>query len=141
MRVSQRESRSCVACDYEGDGAAGRCTRCGEKMLSPESFRRRGYALVILGLSLIAFMGALLLREADRPIRPGALGSTVGGTGGGASVFLYAFMGFFLCFGVVSAANGIWEIRHGRPHPKLRAMALAMFVVFVGVAVAVSYFS
>ena len=62
MSASTSESRSCVACDYEGDGAAGRCTRCGEKMLSPESFRRRCYALVMLGLSPIGFMGALLLR-------------------------------------------------------------------------------
>jgi hypothetical protein len=110
-------------------------------MLSPESFRRRGYALVILGLALIAFMGALLLREADRPAHPGALGSTVGGVGvAGASTFLYVFLWFFLCFGVVSAAGGVWELRHGRPHPKLRAMALGMFVLFIAVAVAVSYF-
>jgi hypothetical protein len=111
-------------------------------MLSPETFRRRGRALLILGLALIAFMAALLFREADRPTRPGALGSRVGGAeGAGAPVSLYAFLGFFLCFGIVSAAAGVWEMRHGRPHPWLRFAALAMFVVFIAVAVAASYLS
>lgn len=135
----RRPSRSCVACDHEDDGGEDRCPRCGEKMLGADSYRRRGCALVVLGLSLVAFMGVLILREAGRPTQPGALGSVVDGAEG-SSAFLYAFLGFFLAFGAVAVASGLWEMKHERPHPKLRAVALALFVVFMAAAWVASYF-
>lgn len=132
------EARACVSCDYEGDAAADRCPQCGEKMLGAESFRRRGCALVMLGLFLIVFMGVLIIKEAGRPDTPGVRGSAVGDTG--TPVFLYAFLGFFLSFGVVTAASGFWEMAHGRPNPKLRAIILALFSVFMAAAGVVSFF-
>ena len=53
---------------------------------------------------------------------------------------LLDFLGFFLTFGVVSIVSGIWEIAHGRPHPKLRAIVLALFMVFMAVAGIASFF-
>jgi len=132
------ESRSCVACDYEGGSAADRCPRCGEKMLGAESYRRRGCALVILGLFLVAFTGWFIIKEANRPTAPGALGSAVGDTVSPAPWL--AFLGFFLFFGVVSIASGAWEMGHGRPNPKLRAIVLALFAVFMAVAGIASFF-
>lgn len=132
--------RSCVACNYEGDGGEGRCPRCGEKMLGADSYRRRGCALIVLGLLLVAFTGVLILREAGRPTRPGALGSVVADGAEGSSAFLYAFLGFFLAFGAVAVASGLWEIKHERPNPKLRAMILALFTVFMAAAWVASYF-
>ena len=81
MSAASSKPRSCVACDYESDSTAGRCPRCGEKMLSAESYRRRGGAMIILGLFLVAFMGWVLIKEAARPTDPGALGSVVGEEG------------------------------------------------------------
>jgi hypothetical protein len=110
-------------------------------MFSSDSFRRRGYALIILGLFLIVFMGGLIIKEADRSARMGELGSVVRDAGGTMwPAFVFAFLGFFLSFGIVSVASGVWEIMYERPNPMLRAIALAMFVAFMALAVVVSYF-
>lgn len=106
------------------------------------SVRGRAWAMIIIGLILAVAMVVLIIREAN------AVYHTEGGKSelghrtddGGTNVFIYAFLGYFLLFGVVCFANGVWQVKRGRPNPGLRAIMLALFFLFMTVAAIASYF-
>ncbi len=134
------ESLTCVNCDYQGDSPVTQCPQCGGIMRSADSFRRRGWAVFIIGLLLTIFMGVLIIKEVDNVYHAGEPGAKVRYTGGtGMIVFMFGILGLFLSFGIASIANGIWLILYGKPNPNLKAIILALFFVFMAVAVFVSY--
>jgi len=51
----------------------------------------------------------------------------------------YTFLGYFLTFGGVCFADGVWQTKRGRPNPALKAIMLALFFVFMTVGVIISY--
>jgi hypothetical protein len=110
-------------------------------MLSGDSYRRRGFVLIILGLILTIGMGVLIINIVVAVYHSGEPGARVKFTGGPEmQVFMFGILGLVLSFGIVAMMNGIWNILYGRHNPNLRAILLALFFVFMATAGIISFF-
>lgn len=109
------------------------CGRCGARMFSQASLRKRGVVLAILGLALACGMGYLiwLIAEIMRHTgEPGAKTRFSGSTFD--AVWIFAVLLLVFSFSLGMLVGGIWKIRYGRRHKGVVRMALVMGVLLVG---------
>jgi hypothetical protein len=86
-----------------------------------------GWVLVILGTFLVIFMGGLGIYLGGVIARAGQPGNSDRFTGGPQDVlFIAAVFGLVILFGLLSMANGGWQIWRGKTNKTLRVI---MFVV------------
>jgi hypothetical protein len=82
---------------------------------------------VVLGGSLVIFMGGLGIYLAGIIAETGQAGKTSRFTGGPEDVlFIFAIFGLVISFGLAAMAGGAWQIWYGKPN---RIVMVVMFVV------------
>ena len=96
------------------------------------SWRVRGWMLLVLGLFLAAFMGAIAASMAPTMMRPGIEigGTTFTGTADEAQTYFLLF-GIVIALGLLSAVNGLFMIATGRRSAVFMAMTLAGAVLLI----------
>jgi len=122
-------------CAYTVEGRLATCPKCGGPMRAVRESRVRGWALLLLGLLLMAMMGAITWNMAPALLQAGeeAGGSTFTGTAAQARLVLYLFLAL-IAFGAVTCLNGVYQIVTGRQHWLFVALTL---LVFAGLAILV----
>ncbi|MFT3746203.1 MAG: hypothetical protein QM785_18170 [Pyrinomonadaceae bacterium] len=132
---SEGEFHQCFKCNYEAIASGGRCPRCGNaKFLTSSNIRKRGIGLVIVGLFLAGFMGAIAvfvalliagsLKDPQSAKRFNSEFSTF--------VVIYLLFGAVIVFGIHSVISGIWMIAAGKRN---RFLVWVMWALLIGLAV------
>ena len=108
------------------------CPKCGGPMRGIGEAPWRGWLLLICGVALIGMMTAILMAiggDLDEAI---ATGSSDGftGTSDQARLIVYLFYAI-IAFGVVSAANGVFQLVTRRQHWAFIAATLVVFAVLI----------
>jgi len=102
-------------CAFTAEGDLAQCPNCGGSMRAVRESRARGWALVVLGLTMVGMMAVILANLGPSLMRPGeemAGGGSYTGTAEQAQLMLYMFWGL-IAFGGLMTANGIFQIRTG----------------------------
>jgi hypothetical protein len=119
----------CLApgCGGWADGAATACPRCGGPMRAEKGPTARGWVLMILGLFLALFMGAITLMVAPSMLQPGQEvdGGTWTGTGQQARLALGLFAGVIV-LGLSFAVTGLSIVVTGRQNRLFTILSLAL---------------
>ena len=125
-------------CAYTVEGDLEVCPRCGGPMRPVRESRARGWVLLLLGLFLILFTGAITWNLAPSLMNPGADvdGGRFSGTPEQARMILTLFAAL-IAFGFASAANGAFQIATGRQSKIFTALGL---LIAAGI-VAIVYFT
>lgn len=126
------------ACGYQVEGSFKKCPQCGWAMRGPRNIRVRGWVLVVLGLFLVIFMGAIAWNVAPTMLHPGKVidGTTFTGTSGDAE-FAFTIFGLVILFGLLSFANGVWMIAKGRQNKAFVLVSLAIAGILFAIAWAI----
>lgn len=134
------ETSTCLspACGITVEGGFKQCPECGWAMRSPRNIRVRGWVLVVIGLFLTLFMGAIAWYVAPMMLHPGKEidGTTFTGKPGDAE-FAFAIFGLVILFGLLSVANGAWMIVKGRQNRAfvIGSLAIAGILFAIGWAI------
>ena len=122
-------------CSVTLAGKVAACPKCGGPMRRVGESPVRGWILVVLGLFLILFMGAITLMLAPTMMRPGETidGASFAGTPEQARTALLLF-GAVILFGLVAFANGLYMLKT-RTQSKgfvVATLALAAIMLAIG---------
>ncbi len=130
------EMHVCYKCDFETrrEGVTD-CPRCGHKLMTAGRVKALGWVLLVLGLFLVAFMGAITLVVTGIIMRTGQPGSTSSFNGGPKELALiYGIFGLVIAFGLTCTVAGISQARSGRRSKKLVKVMLGIVFVLMAVA-------
>lgn len=128
------EFRQCFKCNYEARSAPGRCPQCrSSKFLTSSNIRTRGIVLIVVGLFLAGFMGAIALfvgmlifgqkdPDAIRKVNEEIVAFGV----------IYLLFGAVFVFGLHSIVSGIWMAVAGKRN---RFLLWLMWALLAAVAV------
>lgn len=133
MVLTMHTTYRCYRCDYETQQHTPQCPQCGYRLLTIRGIQRLGWVLVVLGVLLVVFMGAVTLWATQIVFFPSP-GETTGFTGGPqVTILIFSILYTVLMFGFICIGAGIWQIRHGRRNRKLvhviGVLALMMFAI------------
>lgn len=111
-----QESRQCFSCNFAGVTNSSGCPRCGKKMYTESSVRKRGVVSIVVGLFLVGLMGAiavfvaLLLADAmNDPDSAKKINSEAG-----MLLAVYGIFAVVIAFGVNAIVHGAWMAFVGR---------------------------
>lgn len=112
-------------CAFTVEGDVDVCPRCGGPMRAVRESRARGWTLLLIGLFLVLFIGAIAWNMAPMLMEPGADadGGRFTGTAEQARMILMLFAAI-IAFGIASAINGAFQIATGRQSKLFTALAL-----------------
>ena len=109
-----QDKLNCPKCSFVSSEDVTRCPECGSWMPRAQGIRRRGWALIVLGVLLVAMMGTITLRTAPTMLSRGApSGAGFTGTPEQAILILGLF-GIVIVFGITCIGSGLWQIVTGR---------------------------
>ena len=98
-------------------------------MQSPQTVRRLGWLLIVLGLALSVGMAVIGVNLRDTVLHSGEAGhGTYTGTHQMA-VDMFTLFAVIFIFGLLSVANGIWQAMRSRHNNLLRAPMLIAFAI------------
>lgn len=119
------ETRTChnYWCNYATSQPLSRCPQCGRPLLTTQTYRLLGFALVCLG-GLLATAGALLLILAA----PGIVG------GAGVKLFVWGIFGFLLAIGLTVLTAGVWQVLFGKRNQSLMTIVIALVIAIMLIA-------
>ena len=122
------------ACGHSVEGSLTKCPKCGWAMRSARNIRIRGWALLVLGLFLVLFMGGITWMVAPSLLHPGkeAGGMTFNATMEDAKMILGLFA-LVILIGLFSMVNGGYMVARGRPNRPLALATIAVTVLLVAV--------
>lgn len=93
--------------------------------------RNLGWVLVVLGTVLAGGMGVITYKFSEMVYHSADPDATSHWNGGQDMLLAaYAIFGLVIVFGVVSFANGVWQILYGRRNWKLSYLVLGLAIVF-----------
>src|ERR1700681_4126595 len=69
-----KDQLSCSKCNYAAGDDVARCPECGSWMRRAQGIRRRGWALIVIGVLLVAMMGTITFMVAPTMLSGGASG-------------------------------------------------------------------
>jgi len=120
----------CNKCRYETPEVLGQCPNCGRRMVSTKETRVRGWLTLVAGLIIAGLMGTITILTAPMLLQPGSeIGSThFSGTAGQGMMMLFVF-GYITAIGIITMANGFWQIKTGRRNKWLFYTSLAMIAL------------
>ncbi len=96
--------------------------------------------MIILGVSLVVFMGVVIINQAINVYHSGAADAKVRYTGGPwMTAFMFGTLGLVLSLGIAFVANGIWQILYGKPNVKLFALIISVFSLLMTIGYLVSW--
>ena len=127
---------TCPSCGAWADGAVAACPRCGAAMQLKKASTVRGWLLIVIGVFLVLFMGAITTKVAPTMFHPGEQigGSSFTGTAEQAKMFLGIF-GLVILVGLVSLAYGIFQVVTRRESVAFIALSLGVAGLLVAVVV------
>lgn len=101
-------------------------------MRTSKHVRILGLVLLLTGLFLIVFMGAIAIYLAPSMLNPGEeeSGTRFTGTAGDANIIFILF-GLVMAFGAGSSLNGLWQIIRGRTNKWLAYGSIILCVLLV----------
>lgn len=119
-------SRTChnYWCNYTTNEPLTRCPKCGRQLITPQTFKLLGGALLFLG-GLLA-LGAVSLTILVAPRLAGVRGGTSG------RLFILGVFGFLLAVGLTFMAGGLWQVLSGK-----RSQSLTTFGIVLLIALAI----
>jgi hypothetical protein len=121
-RAAGGESRTChnYWCNYTTNESLTRCPKCGRHLITPQTFKLLGWALLFLG-GLLA-LGAVSLTILVAPGLAGVRGGTSG------RLFILGVFGFLLAVGLTFMAGGLWQVLSGKRSQSLTTFAIALLI-------------
>ena len=128
------ERHVCYKCDFETARETEKCPRCGHKLITAGRVKALGWVLIVLGLFLVAFMGAITVLVAGiiaNANRPGSTQSFSGGTKELALIF--GIFALVIAFGLTCTVAGVSQARSGRRNKKLVKVLMGVFFALIGV--------
>ena len=132
------ETSTCYAftCGTVVEGKVDQCPKCGKVMRGSDTIRRSGWLLLIIGLFLVAFMGAIAWSMAPALMNPGheVSGDTFEGTAAQGRM-IFALFGAVMVFGIGTALNGVIQIATGRRNRWLSFATLILAAAMLVLAV------
>ncbi len=119
------ESRTCHSfwCNYTTTEPLTKCPKCGQRLLTADSFRLLGLLLIFLG-AILALAGGLLLIF----LMPILLG------GIGIKIFVGAVFSFLLASGLAMMAAGFWQGAFGKRSQSLIKILIVLLVALFAIA-------
>lgn len=116
------EVRTChnYWCNYQTDQPLPRCPECGRPLLTAQTYKLLGVALLFIG-GLLALVGALLL----------ILAAPVKVAGTGAKVFVWSVCGFLLAIGLTVMTAGLWQVLYGKRSQSLMTVVVVLVVAIM----------
>jgi hypothetical protein len=126
---------TCVkpTCAVTLEGKVTTCPKCGGPMRMVAESRVRGWILLIIGLSLVLFMGAITLSMAPMLLQPGkdmGGGGSFSGTADDARMIL-ALFGVVIAFGLTSASYGAYQLIFRRESKVFIVLTMLLAIVLV----------
>lgn len=120
------ETRTChnYWCNYTTDQPLSHCPKCRRPLLTAQTYKLLGLALVLLG-GLLAIAGASLLIFAAPKL--------VGGIG--VKLFVWGVFGLLLAIGLTFVTAGLWQILFGKRSQSLMTIAIALIITIMLIAV------
>ena len=127
---------TCPSCGVWADGAVAACPRCGTSMQLKKAPTTRGWLLIVIGLFLVLFMGAITIAMAPTMLHPGEQidGSSFTGTSEQARTFFLIFA-LVILVGLISLAYGIFQVVTRRESVAFIALSLGVAGLLVAVVV------
>jgi hypothetical protein len=110
-------------CNYTTDRPLSRCPQCGRPLLTVQTYKLLGLALVLLG-GCLGLVGALLLIFAA----PGIVSGT------GAKLFVWSIFGLLLAIGLTVMTAGFWQVFFGKRNQSLMTIAIALIITIMLIA-------
>ena len=110
-------------CNYTTDQPLSRCPECGQSLLTAQTYKLLGLALVLIG-GFLGLAGALLLIFAA----PGIVSGT------GAKLFVWSIFGFLLAIGLTAMTAGFWQVFFGKRNQSLMTIAIALIITIILIA-------
>ena len=107
-----------------------------QQRASPASIRRRGWVLIVIGPLLsggIAALAAVVASLVNRPTPPGGLPSYTGSHA--LLVDTFELFGLLFVFGLVSLANGVYQVRHSRQSRPLLVLFFLVLAAIIGLGI------
>lgn len=113
------ETRTChnYWCNYETNQSLSRCPKCGRPLLTAQTYRLLGLALVVLG-GILAIAGASLLIL----VAPKVLGGIE------VKLLIWGIFGFLLAVGLSIMMAGIWQAWFGKRSQSLVTIVIALLI-------------
>ncbi len=133
------ELRECFSCYHRAVVPGDKCPRCGKKMYTESSVRKRGVVSIITGLFLVGlmtgiavFVGLFLAAAMKDPDSAKKINSEAG-----MLLVVYAIFAALIAFGVNSMVHGAWMAFVGR---RSRVLVWAMWGLLLLIFVAAGAF-
>jgi hypothetical protein len=116
-------------------GSERKCPQCGWAMRGTRNIRIRGWLLLVCGLFLVLFMGAITLNMLPILARPeqAIAAGTFTGTPDQARTFLNLFL-LVILFGALGTVNALYMISTGRQNRWFVIGTLALAAILYGFA-------
>lgn len=138
--MAQTPGSSCYSlwCGNVSSEVFERCPKCGGRMRPATQVRRLGWLLLVIGALLVIGVAAITFQLAPlmlHPVVPGADGSHFRGTAAQGGSVLGLF-GLLILFGLLTVANGAWQIAKGQ---RSRWLVIAMLASIVLVVAATAW--
>ena len=126
------------ACGHQVEGDLKKCPQCGWAMRGPRNIRIRGWVLVVLGLFLTLFMGAIAWNLLPTLLAPGKEvdGTSFTGTDEDAEFALFIF-GLVIMAGILFTANGVYMVAKGRQSRPFALAAIGVVAILFAIAWAI----
>jgi hypothetical protein len=120
-------------CGISVEGNEKKCPQCGWAMRGTRNIRIRGWVLLVCGLFLVLFMGAITWNMLPMLLRPeqAIAAGTFTGTADQARTFLNLFL-LVILFGALGTVNALYMIVTGRQN---RVFVIVTLLLAVAVAV------
>jgi hypothetical protein len=124
------QTSTCLSplCGSTVEGDVARCPQCGGRMRTPRDVHRAGWVLVVLGMFLIGFIGAILWYLAPALLTPGVAassGATFTGTPEQAQM-IFTLFGAVIVFAFAILINGVVQIATGQRNRVLIGATLVL---------------
>jgi hypothetical protein len=115
-------SRTChnYWCNYTTNESLPRCPKCGRQLITPQTFKLLGGALLFLGglLALVAVSLTILVAPRLADVR--------GGMGG--RLFVLGVLGFLLAVGLAFMMAGLWQVLSGKRSQSLTTLGIVLLI-------------
>ncbi len=127
------EQRQCFKCGFDAVIGQTVCPRCGKRLFTAQNIRMRGIALVLIGLFLVVFMGAIAIFVGT--LLAGAANDPAAAKKMKQDPFAFlaviAIFASVIAFGINSIAGGIWMVVFGKRNKFfIWIMWAALFLLF-----------
>lgn len=115
-------SRTChnYWCNYTTSEVLTRCPKCGQRLITPQTFKLLGWLLLFLGglLALAAVSLTILVAPRLPEVRGGLSGR----------LFILGVFGFLLAVGLTFMTAGLWQVLFGKRSQSLVALGIVLLL-------------